>query len=143
VFFAYRKPIRHWHITRWAFGFGLVAGVLVCFGATATAFGSQPPITIVAVASDAQSVIVRDEQGKLHRYRAGDALAASDWTVTRVAGAYAFFRSTRLFRGKPLEWRAHVGDRLDLAATARTPAAILAPHAVSVMAQPRHPAARH
>lgn len=111
-----------------------------CHGLTGKAgeTTAQPrTVTVVAIAGDAQAVVVRDSQGAQHRYKAGDKIAGSDWSVERIANGHVLLRSSRRFAGESLRQRAKAGDRLHVE-TPTAPVAKPTPHPVIVHAIPRY-----
>lgn len=93
-------------------------------------------VTVVAIAIDAQVVVLRDAKGTQHRYKVGDDIAGADWRVERITRGHVVMRSSQRFAGEALIQRAKIGDSLRFEVPS-LPKLESTPHPVIVHAIPR------
>ena len=98
-------------------------------------------LTLAAVAADVQCAVLRSEDGQLHRYAPGDAIADTGWKLRRIVGQDAVFADAKGLRGSALELRLGIGAHVDLKAVGEATADLRrvqrVPIATTVHAQAR------
>lgn len=99
----------------------VVSAVLVCFAgairAQVTGAVSNPS-TVIAIASDVQSVVLRESSGQLRRYAKDALLGGGQWRVNSVESNKVVLQALGSLHGRPLHIVLKVGDQIDLDATA-------------------------
>ena len=89
-------------------------------------------LTVVAFAADVQAVVLRDGEGHLARYAAGQVLPGGVWKVSAVHSADVELRSLTALDGHAVNTRLLQGETLDSGAIERL-------RAPTQTAQPTHP----
>ena len=95
-------------------------------------------VSLVAVAEDTQSIVLRDERDTLHHHRAGELLGAA-WRLSRVHGDVAYFQSQHPVAGKALTLVVRTGERFELGPPPADAEIGPIPLAITVRAQGRRP----
>jgi hypothetical protein len=94
-------------------------------------------LAVVALAADVQAVVLRDAEGHLSRYRAGQVLPGGTWKVLAVHDADVELQALSAIDGHAVSTRLRSGDSLDSGAIERLRAA--QEHATPRAAAPTHP----
>ena len=89
--------------------FACAVGALMGCGC---AFASDPSPTVVAIAGDVDTLVIRAEGGETRSYVAGEALHGTTWRFIGVNRGDAILRSAQGYKGAPLEARLRVGEHL-------------------------------
>ena len=74
------------------------------------------PLTVAAVAADAQAVVLAAPDGQLQRLQRGDAVPSGQWRVERIDDASAVFTRDLPGRKAPLMISVKRGETIDFAA---------------------------
>lgn len=124
-------------------GFFLCAISLVCLSAFSV--GTEPPrstpVSVAAIAADAQAVVLRHDQGLLRRYAVGDIIANSNWRIARITANEVRLELSQRLDGKPIGLHLTLGQNVDLDAANTTVNALRMPHVLptAISTQPLLP----
>ncbi len=79
------------------------------------------PIDIVAMAVDVQTIVVRNQAGRLTSCSVGEVIEGSGWQLAHVAGGQATLQATHRHNGAIVSMQVGVGQRIDARAVELVP----------------------